>query len=205
LLRKEAYEHNSRVSLCGTYKNRIEKFPQISQETKELAFALACDDFDTTEALAGKAEMNSKMPFGGSFLFHCVQFGSTDITCPYRVRWLIDHGIDINLMIYVGQSSTLQQDGTYQKVINFEPPIEYFACYPTVVAVIASRYPKTIDRKNPNTSRTAIGKAAQLGYSQTIEVFYLLLVLLLIYPMRVMKHHLFKQLHIRNMMQLSCW
>ncbi|MDR2115089.1 MAG: ankyrin repeat domain-containing protein [Planctomycetaceae bacterium] len=169
--RKEAYEQENRLPLYESHKKRIEKFPNISDKTKELAFALACDDFETANALADQAEINSKIHhLGSSFLFHCIQFGANDLTYPGRIRWLLEHGIDTNSMIYVMHRSTLQEDGTYKENIIFEIPIEHYAGYSTIVAEIIARNPESVNQKNPNTKQTALGTSAVLGYKETIEL-----------------------------------
>jgi hypothetical protein len=189
LKRKEAYEQENKLPLYEFHKKRIEKFPNISDKTKELAFALACDDFDTADTLADQAEINSKIshkqervfdkdaladqaktPLESSFLFHCIQFGANDLTYPGRIRWLLNHGIDTNSMIYVIHSSELQEDGTYKESIIFDLPIEHYTCYSTIVSEIIARSPESVNQKNPNTKQTALGKSASLGYTETAEL-----------------------------------
>jgi hypothetical protein len=172
LKRKESYEQQSKLPSYEFHKKRIDKFPNISDKTKELAFALACDDFETADALADQADINSKIPLLGesSFLFHCIQFGANDLTCPGRIRWLLDHGIDTNSMIYVMHTSTRQEDGTYKECIIFDLPIEHYTYYPTIVLAIIARSPEAVNQKNPNTKQTALGRSAVFGYKETAEL-----------------------------------
>jgi hypothetical protein len=173
LKRKEAYEQQNKLPSYEFHKKRIDKFPNISDKTKELAFALACDDFETADALADQADINSKIPLLGesSFLFHCIEFGANDLTCPGRIRWLLDHGIDTtNSMIYVMHTSTRQEDGTYKENIIFDIPIEHYTYYPTIVLAIIARSPKSVNQKNPNTKQTALGRSAVFGYKGTAEL-----------------------------------
>jgi hypothetical protein len=173
LKRKEAYEQQNKLPSYEFHKKRIDKFPNISDKTKELAFALACDDFETADVLADQADINSKIPLLGesSFLFHCIQFGANDLTCPPRIQWLLDHGIDTtNSMIYVIHSSELQEDGTYKENITLDIPIEHYTYYPRIVAEIITRSPETVNQKNPNTKQTALGRSAVLGYKETAEL-----------------------------------
>jgi hypothetical protein len=169
---KEAYEQENRLPLYEFHKKRIDKFPNISDRTKELAFALACDDFETADALADQADINSKIPLLGesSFLFHCIQFGANDLTCPSRIRWLLDHGLDTNSVIYVMHTSTRQEDGTYKESIIFDLPIEHYTYYPTIIAAIIARSPESVNQKNPNTKQTALGHSARFGYTETVEL-----------------------------------
>jgi ankyrin repeat protein len=170
LKRKEAYEQQNKLPSYEFHKKRIDKFPNISDKTKELAFALACDDFETADALADQAEINSKTSLGSSFLFHCIEFGANDLTCPRRIQWLLDHGIDTNSMIYVINRSELQEDGTYKESVIFNLPIEHYTCYPTIVSAIIARNPEAANQKNPNTKQTALGRSAVFGYPETIKL-----------------------------------
>jgi hypothetical protein len=172
LKRKEAYEQQNKLPSYEFHKKRIDEFPNISDKTKELAFALACDDFETADALADQADINSKIPLLGesSFLFHCIQFGANDLTYPGRIRWLLDHGIDTNSMIYVMHRKSLQDDGTYKESIIFDLPIEHYIGYPTIAAEIIIRSPESVNQKNPNTQQTALGRSAVFGYKETAEL-----------------------------------
>jgi ankyrin repeat protein len=165
---QEEQENKEAVRLV--YKKRIDAFSYLSRETKELGYALASDDFRTADSLADKADLNAKTPDGDNFLYCCAHYGVSDIVYPRRIQWLINHGLNIEQMVYCGIHGSLQDDGSFKETRIYETLIENNVINPYAIFYLAEEYPDIVNQQNPATGRTPLGRAAYSGNNNSIEV-----------------------------------
>jgi ankyrin repeat protein len=165
---QDEQENKNAVRLI--YKKRIDAFSYLSRETKELGYALASDDFETANSLADRADLNAKTPDGDNFLYCCAHYGVSDIVYPRRIQWLINHGLNIEQMVYCGIHGSQQDDGSFKETRIYETLIENNVNDPYAIFYLAEEYPDIVNQKNPATGKTPLGKAAYSGYNNSIEV-----------------------------------
>ena len=139
---------------------------ESSQAMKSLVYAIACGDYKTADTLKNKVDLHSTDSMGRNILlFYATrhQYAAAPQTAnmPEQLAWLINNGIDIDVLVYIGEEIKRQPDGMLQKYKRFDTYIEKLTGDIIALGTAIQLRPDLADKRNPFTGITPLGQAAR--------------------------------------------